>query len=80
MATGGSNLQLQPKQAITCSLMNLDEHNNVRNRKLLRNILPHKNRDCRNKWMTQCTSYLTDYRKRNSNVFVNKHENMTRNS
>ena len=63
MGTGGSHLQLQSKQAITCSLMQLDEHNNVRNRKLLKKVLSHKNRGCRNEWITQCTTYLTNNRK-----------------
>ena len=34
MGTGGTNLQLQSKQAITCALMKVDAHNNVRNRGL----------------------------------------------
>ena len=41
MGTGGTYLQLQSKQAITCSQLKLDDHNSVRNVKLMRKILPH---------------------------------------
>ena len=80
LGTGGSNLQLQSKQAVTCSLLKLDAHNNVRNRKLFKKVLPHRNKDCRNKWIKQCVSYLLDYKSKKSTVFVKKYDDMTRNS
>ena len=76
----GSYLQLQSKQAITCALMNLDSHYNLRNKKFINKMLPHKNDDNRDEWVRQCASYLSEYKKRNSKVFVNKYENMTRES
>ena len=42
MGTGGSNLQLQSKQSITCARMKFDENRNVRNKSLLDSTLPHK--------------------------------------
>ena len=80
MGTGGTYLQLQSKQAITCSLLKLDDHNNVRNMKLMRKVLPHTYGTCRKDWVNKCASYLTNYRRNVSNVFVNKYENITRNS
>ena len=78
----GSNLQKQSKQAITCAFMKLDSNYKVtgNNRKLLHKILPQRTADNRNKWINQCETYLTEYAKRNTNVFVNKYDNLRRNS
>ena len=76
----GSYLQLQSKQAITCSLMKLDEHYNLRNKKFINKLLPHANDDNKTKWINQCVSYLSEYKKGNTRVFVNKYEGLIRES
>ena len=74
------HLQKQPKQAITCSLMKRDTKYHLQNKKLIDETLPHSNNHHRDEWIKQCASYLTKYKKRESNVFINKYEKMRRDS
>ena len=71
MGVGGSYLQRQSK---------LDENYNVRNSGLLNKFLPHKRSEHRTSWIDKYASYYAKYRRGESNVFVNKYENVTRNS
>ena len=42
IGTGGTYDQKQAKQAILCSFMKLDDNYNLRNRKLINEIIPHE--------------------------------------
>ena len=50
----GTYHKRQAKQAICCSVMNVDANRCLRNRKLLKSLLPHKDADCRRLWINQC--------------------------
>ena len=78
----GSYHKLQAKQAITCALMKFDTEGTLvpLNKKLLNVILPHKNDNCRDKWISQCEGYLKDYRAGKSDAIFNKYEHLTRDS
>ena len=81
IGTGGTYNQKQAKQAICCSFMKLDGNYNLRNKGLIRKVIPHKPKSRHGtKWIKECRIYLTEYRKRNSNIFWNKHANLTRDS
>ena len=57
LGTNGTVLQKQNKQAITCGVMKY-ENGGVSNKSLLRQILPHKDKDCKREYINQCESYL----------------------
>ena len=74
----GTHHKRQAKQVICCSVMNIDAHRCLRNRKLLKSLLPHKDDHCRRQWINHCVSYLNDYNDGKRDVFFNKYEDQHR--
>ena len=80
LGTNGTYHKLQAKQAICCAVMKLDDNGSLRNKKLLRALLPHKDRNCRNKWIDQCVLLLNNYNQGKSDIFFNKYDDLQRDS
>ena len=46
--------QLSVKKAMIALMLCFDNNNNIKNKKLLTEVLPHKDEHCRNDWIQQC--------------------------
>ena len=86
--TKGSYLQLQNKQALTASIMvqgngvagSLVMNNKASNKKLLKQLLPHKQDKHRNKWIAVCGLLLTAFIAGNCRHLCKQYVNLHRES
>ena len=80
--TNGTFLQLQNKQAMTCGIMLTNNDGDVTSRgnKLLKAILPHKDRGCRKEWIDKCKSYLNAFIEDHTKPLCNTYDNIVRES
>ena len=88
MGTLGSNLQRQNKHAMTCSVLiaanrvqgSLIMDNPAANMKLLVQLLPHKDDDCRRDWIRDCKALLSAFNNGQSRHICKDYENLHRQS
>ena len=80
--TGGTFLQLQCKQAMTCGVMLIGNNSNVtyRGRKLLKAVLPHTDKHCRRDWIDKCHTYLNKFLDDKSKALCDTYDNIVRES
>ena len=76
----GSYYMQQAKQAFGCMIMILDDDGKLVNKPFINKLMPHKDKNSRDKWINDCVSYLKDWQSGKSDTIFNKYENITRDS
>ena len=61
IGTRGTTTQQHNKEAIVSSFIVLDENKNIVNKKLLRNIIPHRSRNGGNKFINKCYNIRKEF-------------------
>ena len=56
LGTRGIDIQQQVKQAMAASVLWLDDDDNVKNKKLIDQILPHEDKDANNEFIRKCVA------------------------
>ena len=56
LSTRGIDTQQQVKQGITASILCLDNNDNVKNKKLIDQMLPHDDKDTNNDFIRKCVT------------------------